>query len=133
VTNRAWTPSGRETPTSTPRQDGRMRLSERADDVPARLHEYGERQTWQLTDANAPMLCAMTAPVSLEPLPLGAVFLDLEIADDGLRLGAMLSEDQPWVFGPEHLHQVTLVIPRACLSRVSRRRRWTSSTASTPT
>jgi hypothetical protein len=82
----------------------------------------------------------MTAPVSLEPLPLGAVFLDLEIADDGLRLGAMLSEDQPWVFGPEHLHQVSWTpgsstrwsFP-ACLSRVSRRRRWTSSTASTPT
>ncbi|MGY2895517.1 RecQ family ATP-dependent DNA helicase [Deinococcus sp. UYEF24] len=57
----------------------------------------------------------MTVPSEPEPLPPGAVFLDLEIADDSLRVGAMLSEDQPWVFGPEHLHQVRLVIPRVPL------------------
>ena len=57
----------------------------------------------------------MSLPDAPEPLPPGAVFLDLEIAEDGLRVGAMLSEDQPWMFGPEHLHQAMLVIPRVPL------------------
>ena len=57
----------------------------------------------------------MTVPAAPDLLPPGAVFLDLEIAEGGLRLGAMLSEEQPWVFTSEHLHQAALVVPRVPL------------------
>lgn len=45
-------------------------------------------------------------------LALEAVFLDLELQENGLRVGALVSGDQPWVFSEEHLSQVGLVIPR---------------------
>ncbi|GGR27500.1 hypothetical protein [Deinococcus ruber] len=57
----------------------------------------------------------MTTSPSPEPLPPGAVFLDLEIEEGALRVGAMVSEDQPWLFGPEHLHQAALVLPQVPL------------------
>ncbi len=49
-------------------------------------------------------------------LPTGAVFLDLEIQGDGiLRVGAMVSAGQPWIFTAKDLAQVGLVVPRVPL------------------
>lgn len=48
-------------------------------------------------------------------LPVGAVFLDLEVQGDALRVGAMVSGGQPWLFTAEHLSQVEQVVPRVPL------------------
>ncbi|MCP2015917.1 ATP-dependent DNA helicase RecQ [Deinococcus sp. HSC-46F16] len=54
----------------------------------------------------------MSVPAWPEGLPPEAVVLDLELQGEGLRVGAMVSGGQPWVFTAEHLTQVGLVVPR---------------------
>ncbi|WP_189055319.1 RecQ family ATP-dependent DNA helicase [Deinococcus daejeonensis] len=67
-----------------------------------------------MTTAAVPALAEVPAwPVEV---PAGAAFLDLEVRGDGsLRVGAMVSGGQPWVFTGDHLSQVEQVAPRVAV------------------